>query len=118
MTRGTATLTRDLPAWPATPRRHSRRYWSHLVLFTASVLLVNGLFGERGLLESRRARRASVAAGENLTRLREENEALRARARRLRGDPRAIEEAARGDLGLVGAGEILVTVRDLAQTSR
>jgi len=107
-----------VPAWPAIPRRDTRRFWSRLLLFTASLLLVNGLFGERGLLESLRARRAYAAAGEDLARLRRENQALRQHARLLRSDPAAIEAVARGELGLVRAGEILVTVRDLRRTSR
>jgi cell division protein FtsB len=100
------------------PRRRSRRYWSHVVLFAASVLLVNGLFGQRGLLETMRARRAYAAAGEGLVRLRHDNQILRERARRLRTDPRTIEDLARGELGLVGRDEILVTVRDLDRSSR
>ena len=94
------------------PRRQTRRYLSHVLLFVASVLLVNGLFGERGLLASLRARRAYAAAGLELSRLRGENAALRERARRLRHDPTAIEAVARGELGLARPGEILVTVRD------
>ena len=118
MTRTTATFTRDLPAWPAIPRRRSRRYWSHVVLFAASVLLINGLFGQRGLLETMRARRLYAAAGADLARLRHDNQVLRERARRLRSDPRTIEDVARGELGLAGRGEILVTVRDLERGSR
>ena len=89
-----------------------------MLLFAGSVLLVNGLIGERGLLETVRARRAYAAACEDLARLRQENQALRERARRLRSDPRTIEDVARGELGMVGAGEILVTVRDFAPTPR
>ena len=118
MTRATETFTRELPAWPAIPRRRSRRYCSHLLLFAASVLLVNGLFGQRGLLETMRARRVYAAAGEDLARLRHDNQILRERARLLRSDPRTIEDVARGELGLAGRGEILVTVRDLERSSR
>jgi len=83
------------------------------MLFAASVLLMNGLFGERGLLESLRAQRAFAAAAHDLARLRQENDALREQARRLRNDPATIEALARGDLGLVRPGEILITVRDV-----
>ena len=110
--------TYSYSAWPSVPRRNSRRFWSRLVLFTASLLLVNGLFGERGLLESLRARRAYATAGQDLARLRRENNALREHARRLRSDPGEIEAVARGELGLVRSGEILVTVRDLRGTAR
>src|SRR6185503_14215346 len=41
------------------------------------------------------------------------NARLREQARRLRNDPRAIESVARGELGLLRPGEILVTVKDV-----
>ena len=83
------------------------------MLFAACVVLVNGLFGERGLLETIRARRAYAAADRELARLKSENAALRDQARRLRTDPATIEAVARGQLGLVRPGEIVVTVRDV-----
>jgi cell division protein FtsB len=83
------------------------------MLFAALVLLANGLFGERGLMETTRARRAYAASARELARLRRENAGLRDLAHRLRTDPRTIESVARGELGLVRDGEILVTVRDV-----
>jgi cell division protein FtsB len=118
MIHASADFARDAPAWTPIARRPPRRFWSRLVLFAASVLLVNGLFGERGLLQGRRARRAYGTAAEELMRLRQANEDLRAQARRLRNDPATIEAVARGELGLVRPGEILVTVRDLLPASR
>jgi cell division protein FtsB len=94
------------------PRRRQRRFWPHLLLFAASIVLVNGLFGERGLMETIRARRAHGHAAEELARLRRENAALRERVRRLRDDPATIEAVARRELGLLRRGEILVTVKD------
>ena len=93
-------------------RRQARRFWTHALLFAASVLLVNGLFGERGLMETIRARRAYAGAAAELARIKKENAALRERARRLRNDPATIEAVARRELGLVRPGEILVTVKD------
>jgi cell division protein FtsB len=104
-----------MPAWPVVPRRRSRRFWPHLLLLAASALLVNGMFGERGLLATMKARRAYVAAAQDLGRLRLANQGLRERARQLRSDPRAIEAVARGELGLASADEIVVSVRDLRQ---
>ena len=95
------------------PRRRSRRFWSHLLLFAASALLVNGLFGERGLLATMKARQTYAAAAQDLARLRHDNQVLRERARHLRSDPPTIEAVARGELGLARAGEIVVTIRDL-----
>jgi cell division protein FtsB len=98
---------------PAIPRPGPRRVWSRVMLFVASALLANGLFGERGLTEMRRARRAYGDAVSNLARLKRENAALRAEAERLRSDPAAIEALARKDLGLLRRGELLFTIRDL-----
>ena len=100
---------------PVIPRRSvSRtRFWSHAMVFAACVLLVNGLFGERGLMDTIRARRAQSIAARDLERLKRENEALRDQARRLRNDPTTIEAVARGELGLMRAGEILVTIKDV-----
>src|SRR4051812_36011759 len=94
-------------------RRRPSRFWSRALLFAASVLLVNGLIGERGLLEGVRAQHAYGAAARDLARLRQENDGLREQARRLRHDPAVIEAVARRELGLVRNGEILITVHDL-----
>jgi cell division protein FtsB len=93
-------------------RRQPRRLWSHAMLFTACVLLVNGLFGERGLTETIRARKAYTESMRELDQLKRENASLRDMARRLRTDPATIEAIARGQFGLVREGEILVTIRD------
>ena len=79
---------------------------------------MNGLIGERGLLATMRARRAYAGANQDLARLRQENQVLRERARRLRSDLETIEAVARGELGLAEPGEIVVTVRDLPQPAR
>ena len=105
--------SREIDYQPIVPRRRqSRRFWSHAALFVAAVLAVNGLVGERGLLQTLRARRAYAAAAADVERLRHANEALRERVRRLRDDPATIETVARGELGLARPGEILVTVRE------
>jgi cell division protein FtsB len=122
MTRSFQTSSRESGVRPAIPQKDlnavrgraaRRRFWSHAMLFAACVLLVNGLFGERSLLESIRARRVYARAARDLARLKQENADLRDQARRLRNDPATIESVARADLGLLRAGEILVTVRDV-----
>jgi cell division protein FtsB len=45
---------------------------------------------------------------------RRQNAELREQALRLKDDPRAIEEAARRDLGLMRPGEIVFIVKDVA----
>jgi cell division protein FtsB len=113
MARITQTASHIMEFQPLIPRRQPRRWWSHVLLFAASVMLVNGLIGERGLVETLRARRTYATAQHELTRLRQRNDVLREQARRLRNDPGAIESVAREELGLVRPGEILVTVRDV-----
>lgn len=98
---------------PVLTRRRPWRFWPHLALFAATVLLVNGLFGERGLMDTMRANRAAAAAARDLEQLRRDNAALRDKANRLRSDPATIELVARQDLGLLRRGEILVTVKDV-----
>jgi cell division protein FtsB len=98
---------------PALPRRQPRRFWSHAVLFVACAFLVNAVFGEKGLTETIRARKAYAGAAAELTRLKRENAGLRDHVRRLRTDPATIEAVARGELGLVRPGEILVTIKDV-----
>ena len=116
--RATHIYSSELPSWPVVPRRRSRRFWAQLLLFAASVLLVNGLFGERGLMATIEARRTYAAAVQDLARVRNENQALRERARQLRSDPATIEAVARGELGLAAAHEIVVTVRELQHATR
>lgn len=113
MARHTAQPVHDAHDRPPVPRRQSRSFWGHAVLFVASVLLVNALVGDRGLMQTIRARRANAAAAGDLQRLKQENARLREQARRLRNDPRTIESVARGELGLVRPGEILVTLKDV-----
>ena len=49
---------------------------------------------------------------DDVTRLRRENATLRQEARRLREDPIAVEEIARGELGLIAPGELLFLFTD------
>src|SRR5512140_1234814 len=105
----TADLTRPVP------RRRPARWWTHAIVFAAAVLLANAMFGERGLTESVRARRAYTAAALDLARIRQENARMRDEVRRLRSDPSTIEAVARRELGLARPGEIIVTVKDLTR---
>jgi cell division protein FtsB len=97
---------------PRNQRREARQFWPHVMLFLACVLLVNGLFGERGLTESIRARRIYTVSVRELNDLKRDNARLREQVRRLRTDPGTIEGVAREQLGLIRQGEILVTIRD------
>lgn len=107
------TTTSDLPHLAA--RRSGARWWTHALVFAGAVLFVNAVFGERGLMESLRARRAYDAAAQDLAHIRQGNMDMRDQVRRLRSDPATIESVARRELGLARPGEIVVTVKDLTR---
>ncbi len=86
-------------------------YW--LVVFAASVIVLDGFFGERGLLAMLRARHEYDELAASIARQRVENSRLREEARRLKEDPGAIEEIARRELGLIKPGEKVFIVRDV-----
>jgi cell division protein FtsB len=101
------TTTRSRPAG------RNRRIVIWLVLFVASVFVVDGLVGDRGLLAMMRARREYDTAAATVARQRAENARLREEVRRLREDPGAIEEIARRELGLIRPGEKVFIIKDL-----
>ena len=92
----------------------TRRLVHVLLLFIASVIVVDGLVGDRGLLAMLRARQDNDTMAAAIARQRAENAQLREIVRRLREDPSAIEEIARRELGLIKPGERLFIVRDVA----
>jgi cell division protein FtsB len=107
---------RQLPA-QAGPGR-TRRIVHVLLLFIASVIVVDTLVGDRGLLAMLRARKQYDELTVAVARQRAENVRLREVARRLREDPAAIEEIARRDLGLIRPGEKLFIVKDVPPLSQ
>jgi cell division protein FtsB len=114
----TATRTPARPAVTSTGlpigRRRSEHRWIRKALvFVTCAVLLDALFGDRGLAESIRARHAYRQAEAGVARLKQENAGLREQIRRLREDPEIIEAVARQDLGLVRPGEILVIVKDV-----
>ena len=103
---------------PARRPGRSRRIVQCLVLFVASVFVVDGLVGDRGLLAMIRARREYDTAAATVARQRAENARLREEARRLREDPDAIEEIARRELGLIRPGEKVFIIKDAPPARR
>jgi cell division protein FtsB len=97
-----------------------RRIGQILVVLIASVIIVDGLVGDRGLLAMLRARHEYDELAASISRQRAENARLRDQARRLREDPSAIEEIARRELGLIKPGERVFIVKDIppARTPR
>jgi len=78
----------------------------------AAVVTIDSVVGDKGLLQTFRARREYDQVVASINQLRQENARMRQRVRRLLEDPAAIEEAARRNLGLVKPGEVLVIIRD------
>jgi cell division protein FtsB len=86
--------------------------------FVTVILVVDALVGEKGFLDTLRARRQYGAVATALAQKRAENARLRDEVRRLRDDPSRIEAVAREDLGLMRPGEVLFIVHDEAAPAK
>ena len=91
-------------------RRRMVRGGLILVLVLA---LVDGVFGSRGIIENVRLRGRNADLSGSITALKTENAELIDEIRRLREDPSAIEELARGELDLMKDGELLIILKDV-----
>ncbi|MFN7985120.1 MAG: septum formation initiator family protein [Vicinamibacterales bacterium] len=76
-------------------------------------IIIDAIVGERGLLAMLRAREQFEQNEVALQQQRAENARLREEADRLTKDPAALEEVARGELGLMRPGEKVFIVKDL-----
>jgi len=93
-----------------------RRRGVHLLLgFVTLVLVIDALVGEKGLLESMRARRQYQQLERSLEDLKRDNARLRDDARRLTEDPATIESLAREELGLMRPGEVVFILKDVKE---
>ena len=92
----------------------TRRIVRYVLVAATTVLLVDAVVGDKGLLALLQARREFAAVERALAQARDDNQALREAARRLREDPSAIEATARRDLGLIKPGEKMFIIRDVA----
>jgi cell division protein FtsB len=72
------------------------------------IMIVTALFGKKGVMELRGARRALAARAETIRALEAEKAGLEAEIERLQNDPRAVEKAAREKLGLARPDEKVV----------
>jgi cell division protein FtsB len=98
------------------PPKHSspsRRIGRILLMLFVGVIVLDALVGDRGLLATLRARREYHELAATIARERAENARLADQARRLRDDPRTIEEVARRELGLIKPGEKVFIVKDV-----
>src|SRR5213078_353937 len=96
----------------AKPPTRTQRIVHLLLLFVASVIVVDALVGDRGLVAMLRARQEYDELSASIARQRTENARLRDMVRRLREDPSTIEEIARRELGLIRPGERVFIVKD------
>jgi len=100
---------------PRPPPRGSRLVRVALIFIT-SVVLVDALVGEKGLLATIRKRAEYHDLARQIADIRSENARLREMARRLQEDPAMIEELARRELGLIRPGETLFIIKDVSPT--
>ncbi len=100
----------------ATLASRGRLLLRHALVFITVVIVVDAIAGEKGLLALLHARRQYSALERSLERARADNAGLRDLARRLREDPKAIEEQARRELGLIKPGETLFIIKDVEKT--
>jgi cell division protein FtsB len=89
-----------------------------VLVFVTILLVVDALVGDKGLMDTMRARRQYREATAALTQKRQENARLRDEIRRLRDDPTRIEAVARQELGLMRQGEVLFIIRDGVRETR
>lgn len=99
-------------AVPASPSAFRRRAVHLLLVFITLVLVVDALIGDKGLVESMRARRRYQEVSASLETLRRDNAKLRDDVRRLNEDPATIESVAREELGLIRPGELVFILKD------
>jgi cell division protein FtsB len=95
-----------------------RRWLPMAIVFVGAALVANALIGERGLVERWRVQREHDALARSVAALRHENRRMAEEVRRLMHDPKAIEDAAREDLGLARADEVVFVVRDAPSPSK
>lgn len=100
------------------PSPWRERLLTYALVFVTVVLVVDALVGDRGLLDTMRARRQHAELAAALDAKRRENVRLRDEIRRLKEDPGAIEALARSELGLMREGEIVFIVRDVKPRTR
>ena len=100
------------PAAPSLLAPWRTRLLNYALGFVCIVLVVDALVGDKGLLDTIRARRQYASLAADLARKREENAHLREKVRRLSNDAATIESLAREELGLIRPGEVVFVIRD------
>jgi cell division protein FtsB len=113
----------SLPGPTGKPRTRRGRggFRALVIVFSVCVsfVLIDAFVGERGLAALVRTRQEHDRLAAEVGASQRENDRLRERIRRLKGeDPTAIEEIARRELGLIKPGERLFIIREAAPASR
>ncbi len=98
---------------PPGPSPLRNRILNYVLALITVVLVVDALVGDKGLLETIRARRQFAGVEAALAATRQENARLREQVRRLKEDPASVEAIAREELGLIRPGEMLFIVHDI-----
>ena len=93
------------------PRLRGRAV-QYLLVFLGSVLVIDALVGDKGVLQMLKKRQELRALDQNVAAARARNAQMRAEIDRIKTDPAALEEIARKDLGLIKPGEKLFIIRD------
>ena len=105
----------------ARPRRARGGYRAIVVVLSLSVsfVVIDAFAGERGLAALVRAKRENATLAAEVEGRQREIAQMREQIRRLGGgDPTAIEEVARRELGFIRPGERLFIIRDVTPASR
>ena len=110
---GAESPRRKRPAAASSGATRWRRMLDGLLLFVTVVLVVDALVGDKGFMDTMRAREQSAELAARVQQLKDENRALLERARKLDKDPATIEMLAREELGLIRPGEMLFILKDV-----
>jgi cell division protein FtsB len=98
---------------PRKPNSPSRKVGRWILLAFIGMIVLDALVGDRGLMATLRARREYHELASTIANQKLENARLADQARRLREDPRTIEEVARRELGLIRPGEKVFILKDV-----
>ncbi|MEO7192575.1 MAG: septum formation initiator family protein [Vicinamibacterales bacterium] len=97
-------------------RDRRRRLVTWALSVTFALVLIDSIVGESGYIVGLHVKRQEADLRAALAKMRLENQSLQEQGHRLQDDPQAVEERARGDLGMLRPGEIEVIVRDVKPT--
>ena len=84
----------------------------YLLAFFGSVLVINALVGDKGVLQMLKKRQESQSLDQAIAAARARNAEMWTQIQRIKHDDAALEELARKDLGLIKPGEKLFIIRD------